>query len=74
MILNACRPLDVPTFEVYEKIAKKYKTTPSRVERAIRYIVNELNSKIRKYFKIKTKKITNGLFFTTIYKMLRGDD
>ena len=48
---------------IYVDVAKKHKSTYVKVERAMRYALNEGNTeeKIRKYFKVNYK-ITNGIF------------
>ena len=52
--------------ELYYLIAKKYKTTPSKVERAMRYAYEGLN--INKYFNV-TYKINN----TALLFLLKDD-
>ena len=71
---------------IYDKIATKFKDTPSRVERALRHFIENMFSelppaKIDKYFgegalRAYHDKLPNGQFIIALYEYIKfnGDD
>ena len=53
------------TKEIYKEIAKKYSTTVSRTERALRHATEEIKENIKKYFNIDYE-ITNKGFLALV--------
>ena len=62
--------------EVYEKIAKKHKSTYARVERAIRHeistIIVKADDDVKKRILNETRHIVNKEFIATIYYYIQG--
>ena len=63
------------TKHMYPEIARKYSTTPQRVERAIRHAIEvswdmESRNKLRNYFPSNTVRPTNSEFLDFLYKWI----
>lgn len=56
--------------EIYSDIAKKFNTSTTRVERAIRHTYENNKNDIVKYFNLKCK-LNNGIFVTAIERKIR---
>lgn len=69
---------------IYDKIATKFKDTPSRVERALRHFIERMfdnlsPAKIDKYFgesalKFYQDKLPNGQFLIALYEYIKFSD
>ena len=55
---------------IYEKVAKRYRTKGSNVERCIRNAIGKCAKEIIKYFKIKSS-INNSLVIAMIHKKVK---
>lgn len=59
------RDKDIYMQEIYDEIKQKHKTTYSRAEKCIRYLVNEKQEKIKEYFNV-SYRVTNIEFIALI--------
>lgn len=60
---------DISMKEIYDEIQQKHKTTASRAEKCIRYLIDEKQEKIKEYFNINYR-ITNMEFIALIQEEL----
>ena len=57
--------------DIYEAVAEKYKTTPSRVERCMRTVTAGCQVRIQKYFDVRLDKITNKEFLALVMEKIK---
>lgn len=57
------------TQEIYPKIAEKYNDTSSRVERALRHVLESKQEELQQYFKIRYKISNSALLALIVDKI-----
>ena len=72
LVVNDIDVINQITKQLYPEIAEKYSTTPSRVERAIRYITQIHQEELKEHFQVNYK-ITNKVLFELVKNELQEE-
>lgn len=55
--------------KLYQEISDKYRITPCRVERAIRYICESFQKQLQQHFNVDTKITNRALYYLLVHKL-----